>query len=174
MELLLNFDQQAFHFINETLHNPFVFTFFSLITNIADIAILLLGIYFLYIWLFKRNPQKTSRTLKILLPVLATFAITLLLKLIFQRAGPSAFVRPWPEFSVFPWHYAFPSGHTSRAFAFAAVIGQQLPVWRWPLLSAAALIGFSRIYIGAHFPADVIAGALLGVLVVFVFKKLRK
>ncbi len=174
MELLLKWDQQLFQLINETLHNSFAFTFFSAITNVADIAVFFLTVFFIYALISKTKAKTTKIIFNVLTPVFIVFVITIVLKLIFQRPGPEAFVRPWPEFSPFPWHYAFPSGHTSRAFAFAAVLGQQFPMWRWPLLSAAGLIGFSRIYIGAHYPVDVIAGALLGVLVVFLFKKLRK
>jgi len=58
---------------------------------------------------------------------------------------------------------AFPSGHTATAFALVALLGAQLP-WRQltPLLLLAALVGISRIAVGAHWPADVLAGAAGG------------
>ena len=174
MELLLKWDQQLFQLINETIHNSFAFTFFSAITNVADIAVFFLTVFFVYALIFKPKAGSTKTIFNVLTPVFVVFVITVILKLIFQRPGPEAFVRPWPEFSPFPWHYAFPSGHTSRAFAFAAVLGQQLPMWRWPLLGAAALISFSRIYIGAHYPADVIAGAALGVFITLLFVRYQK
>ena len=174
MELLLKWDQQLFQLINKTLHDSFAFTFFSAITNIADIAVFFLTVFFIYMLIIKPKAGSTKTIYNILTPVFIVLVITVILKLIIQRPGPEAFVRPWPEFSPFPWHYAFPSGHTSRAFAFAVVLGQRFEKWRWHLLGAAILIGFSRIYIGAHYPADVIAGALLGIFVVFLFNKLGK
>ncbi len=63
-------------------------------------------------------------------------------------------------------NYSFPSGHTATAFAIAAVLvyfinnkNQQIL-----LLLAAALVGYSRIYLAQHFLLDVLAGAILGTI----------
>lgn len=60
---------------------------------------------------------------------------------------------------------SFPSGHTVSVFAFAAVWLAMLG-WRkmWPLLPLAGLAGFSRVAVGAHWPFDVLAAAVIGVL----------
>jgi len=64
-------------------------------------------------------------------------------------------------------YYSFPSGHTWTAFAVAAFItlffGRK---YGWAFLAAAA-IGYSRIYAGAHFPLDVLGGAFCGTLLAF-------
>ena len=57
---------------------------------------------------------------------------------------------------------SFPSGHTTSAFAAAVALGCVKPAWRPALLGCAALIGASRVLIGAHFPSDVVGGAALG------------
>ncbi|MEO6102392.1 MAG: phosphatase PAP2 family protein [Pseudoxanthomonas sp.] len=63
------------------------------------------------------------------------------------------------------WTYqSFPSGHTTTAFALAAVIGFASPRWFYPGLALAAVIGASRMTAGAHYPTDVIGGALLGLV----------
>lgn len=61
---------------------------------------------------------------------------------------------------------SFPSGHTCAAFAFAAALCCTLPEkWgRAAAVAAALLMGFSRLYVGVHFPSDVLAGALIGTL----------
>ena len=78
-------------------------------------------------------------------------------------------IRPWQTEQVIlhdtwvnPAGYAFPSGHSVCAFACAWVLGVRFPRWRAPLLALAALIALSRVVVGAHYPADVLAGSLLG------------
>ena len=61
---------------------------------------------------------------------------------------------------------SFPSGHTCAAFAAAGVWFRTLPrKWmQWTAVVLAALMGFSRLYVGVHFPSDVVAGCLVGLL----------
>jgi len=61
-----------------------------------------------------------------------------------------------------PDRFSFPSGHTMTAFAVMGVIYVLLPAVWLPLLPVAVLIGLSRIYLGLHYPTDVLMGALLG------------
>ncbi|MBI3947590.1 MAG: phosphatase PAP2 family protein [Armatimonadetes bacterium] len=58
---------------------------------------------------------------------------------------------------------SFPSGHTATSFAIAWVAGARHPRWRAPLLLLAALIGYSRAYVGVHFPGDALAAAVIGI-----------
>jgi membrane-associated phospholipid phosphatase len=62
-----------------------------------------------------------------------------------------------------PISRSFPSGHTAAAFAFATGAGRELPAARAPLFALAALVGYSRIHTGVHYPSDVLAGALCGI-----------
>ncbi len=61
-----------------------------------------------------------------------------------------------------PHDPSMPSGHAMNAFAGAVLLAAVVPRARWPLLGLAVLIGLSRVYLGVHFPSDVIAGAILG------------
>ncbi len=62
-----------------------------------------------------------------------------------------------------PHDHSFPSGHAATSFAGATVLSAYAPRWwpAWVLLSTA--IAFSRVYVGVHYPLDVVAGAVLGV-----------
>jgi membrane-associated phospholipid phosphatase len=61
-----------------------------------------------------------------------------------------------------PSSTSFPSGHSAAAFAFATGVGHALPRAAIPLRALAALVAYSRVHTGVHYPADVIAGALMG------------
>jgi membrane-associated phospholipid phosphatase len=61
-----------------------------------------------------------------------------------------------------PRSSSFPSGHTASAFAFASGAGATERRLRLPLLALATLVGYSRVHTGVHYPADVVAGAAIG------------
>jgi membrane-associated phospholipid phosphatase len=75
-----------------------------------------------------------------------------------REAQEVPFVRqvPMPESS------SFPSGHSAAAFAFATGVGRTLPDVAAPLRLLAAVVAYSRVHTGVHYPSDVVAGALLG------------
>ncbi len=75
-----------------------------------------------------------------------------------ESLGPFHF----DPFSFTSVQASFPSGHTITAFAVAWTLGLFLPKWRIPLFLMAFLVAVSRIVVGAHYPADVIAGAAVG------------
>ena len=62
-----------------------------------------------------------------------------------------------------PDQFSFPSGHTAGAFMVSIVLGNFYSVVMLPMLACATIVGFSRIYLGVHYPTDVLAGTLLGI-----------
>ena len=84
-----------------------------------------------------------------------------------------------PPFEFHPFHggipglwrnqnQAFPSGHTCLAFATAAALAMIYPRGRIVFYAIAALVGVERVLEGAHYPSDVVAGAIFGIAAAFV------
>jgi undecaprenyl-diphosphatase len=74
---------------------------------------------------------------------------------------PVRFVEPEPLVPT-PNSHSFPSGHSTTAFAAATVLGGYFPRYRPAFYVLAALIAWSRVVVGVHYPLDVLGGALLG------------
>jgi undecaprenyl-diphosphatase len=86
------------------------------------------------------------------------------LKHAFERPRPPV-DRPEPEpLLEAPTTYSFPSGHATVSFACATVLALAVPRLAPWLYVLAALVAFSRVYVGVHYPGDVVAGAVLGVV----------
>jgi undecaprenyl-diphosphatase len=105
--------------------------------------------------------------------------VVFILKLVFVRERPFEVLTDVNTLSWGPsttaTDYSMPSGHASRAFAMATLIalGTRHRVGA-SLLLLATLIGLSRIYLGMHWPSDVLAGALLGILLALVMNWVGK
>ena len=93
-------------------------------------------------------------------------AISRLTKVLSQVPRPAGAMDPSSFHIIGPVleFHAFPSGHTLSAFALVGVLlaGRQMRWFGWLALGVAACVGISRIAVGAHWPADVMAGAALG------------
>ena len=103
---------------------------------------------------------------------LTTNLITSAIKLAVERERPPATVLdPEPLVGV-PTTSSFPSGHASTSFACAYVIARLAPRLTAVVYLLAALIAVSRVYVGVHFPLDILAGAVLGTIVAIALLRL--
>lgn len=71
--------------------------------------------------------------------------------------------------------YSFPSNHAANSFAAFVFLGFWVSgLWQTLFLLWACLVAYSRIYVGVHFPADILSAALLGTTIAFTFKFIFK
>lgn len=162
MDTIYSFDQQLFLLINHLPHN---LIFDSLAQGFSGIGRYGLIWFLLGILIFFREEKRDHRFYLLFLAtaLLASVIPHLLLKPLFGRLRPV-----WlPEALVFvPVNdYSFPSGHATFSFTMATLLSAYEPGWKTGLYTLAILISFSRIYLGVHYPLDVIAGGILGTLI---------
>jgi membrane-associated phospholipid phosphatase len=97
---------------------------------------------------------------------LTSFVVNQPMKLAGERRRPdrTRLGVPQSRWVRMPSSTSFPSGHSGSAAAFAVSVGDVLPRLRLPLRAAAAVVIFSRVYTGVHYPGDVVVGAAVGAL----------
>jgi membrane-associated phospholipid phosphatase len=115
--------------------------------------------------LITQNLQLRRQSLEIAGAILVELAISEAIKVSVNRQRPG---EKYPT-EIFPYHplhgKSFPSGHASLAFSAAASLSIQFDKWyvTVPAYLWAASVGYSRIYLGVHYPSDVLGGAAVGV-----------
>lgn len=113
----------------------------------------------------KKDPVLKHKSYDIFGSIVINLIVTSALKASFDRNRPA---QDHP-IVIFPYKEvtgrSFPSGHTSLAFTTAASLSIQCKKWyvTLPAYAWAASVGYSRMYLGVHYPTDVIAGAAIGV-----------
>jgi membrane-associated phospholipid phosphatase len=107
--------------------------------------------------------------------VIASSFVVYALKEIVKRDRP---YETYPEVDnvIVEDSYSFPSGHASLAFSTATSISMAYPKWYIiaPAFIWAGTVGYSRMYLGLHYPSDVLFGALIGSGSAFLCRKLNK
>ncbi len=137
-------------------------------------AVYVIVLWAAHLWLVKRR----TLAYDFLLALLVTVVVTEVLKFAIGRPRPEdtyvnvKILKP----ALFPdlTDPAFPSGHTSRAFVFATLLSAHQRKWIVALLPYAVLVGLGRVYEGAHYPSDILGGAIVGIGIGIVFWKMDR
>ena len=158
--MITSIDLAILDFIQEHLRSGIGDILMKLITSLGNH-----GIFYIAFAMIMLCVKKTRETgIQLTVALIAGFILcNILLKNAVARPRPytitdfQIIIAPLKDFS-------FPSGHTFFAVSFAAIIRHNYRKWGIAAYILAALIGFSRLYLYVHYPTDVIAGAVLGII----------
>ncbi len=178
MEWLLEKDGLLLRWLMETFSHPVldkIMIFISSLGNKGMIWIAIGVLFFLFGW---KNQQWRTRGLLVLFSLAANLLVcNAVLKPLVDRTRPY-YVLEYTPLIPPVGDPSFPSGHTAASFAAATAIYAINKKWGIAAYLFAAIMGFSRLYLGVHFPTDVLFGAVVGMvaakIVVYIFWKCRK
>jgi Membrane-associated phospholipid phosphatase len=176
---IIKYNTLWFYFINNGLQNTFLNVLMPILTDFGSLIAWCLICVVLYV--FGGRKAKKVAILALIALFLSNVTVYFLKYIV---AEPRPFLVLSHVHQLIPESelYSFPSGHTTSSFAAATVIGLKYKLrikntgFRliYLLLTFAAVIGFSRIYIGVHYPLDVVFGALIGIAFALMVLKLEK
>jgi undecaprenyl-diphosphatase len=167
-DFLYSIDLSILYFFNHTLSSGPLDKFFSIITNVNNwyIAyIILIGIS----WTKGGRAGKIAVIGVILLILVGDQLGHKILKEIFQRLRPCNGLTDIITPLGCTGSYSFPSNHAINNFAAAMFFSRLFPKLKWVLFVTAFFVALSRVYLGLHYPSDMIGGALIGVLLGYIF-----
>ena len=168
LDSLLQLDGQLLVAI-QGLHMAWLDPVISFYTKLGDAGLLWIALSLAMLF---HKPTRKAGALALGAMILGLIVTNLTIKPLISRP------RPWLDWPIIPLvtekdPNSFPSGHTCAAFAAAMVWVRTLPQKRDRVIAAvmAVLMGLSRLYVGVHYPSDVLAGAVIGALCAWVIWK---
>jgi len=164
-------DANLFLRINHLPHAPALnrfFYFFTLVFTGGTAWFVLMAI----VTLFNRRLGWRMIRESALPLALATMTVEQPIKAYFRRRRPFIDIIQAIVIGKKPGTWSFPSGHSATAFGGAWIFSRYLPRLNWLWYTIAGLTAFSRIYLGDHYPGDVVSGSVLGVLFSILYRML--
>ncbi len=154
-------DADILMFLQDMVRNPVLTPVFTIITVLGNG-----GVLWVLVSLALLIPKKTRMTgvTGILALLLSLLINNIILKNLVARTRPYEVVEGLIPLISRPGDFSFPSGHTASSFAAAWVLFRRFPrQFGIPALVTAGLIGLSRLYLGVHYPTDVLFGVISGI-----------
>lgn len=164
MSLLLRWDTWLFHLVNARTANQVFDVVMPFITEKVPLIYVLAALWLVLFWRAGRKGRIVALATLVVVAI-SDQASANLLKSVFSRTRPPYALDSVRLLVDTTRSFSFPSAHAANAFAVASFVSTSYPRTRVWLYVAAALIAYSRVYVGVHFPSDVLGGAVLGLAV---------
>ena len=161
MQALLDIDTALFFFVNQALANPVFDWVMPLITKIRNMAPLI-GIAAIYLAVRGKRKGRIALIALVIAVAVSDLVSHELLKPFFGRLRPCVALEGVRMLLGKKTSLSFPSNHAANIAAAAVVVSFYYRRMLWPMACLAFLIAFSRVYVGVHYPGDVLFGALFG------------
>ena len=172
MEFLINLDGNILLWIQEYIRQDWMEGFWKGITMLGDSGWFWIALSLQY--LVPRQTRWIGIT-SLAAIVIGALITNVTLKNLVARTRPYEVVEGLVLLIEKQRDYSFPSGHTCASFAAAGVYWRMLPKkFGIPLVILAAMIAFSRLYVGVHYPTDVLAGLLIGLFAAWAARHMQK
>lgn len=159
LNLVLSGDRKIFYFINDKLKNNYFDKIMPKITKLG--GAIFAGLFTLAL-IISRNDFIRLLGIELLIALSVSTIIVHSIKVIASRERPYNMLQKINTFNIILKDYSFPSGHSTAIFTIVTSLSLNIPYLSSSLYPIAALIGVSRIYIGVHYPTDVLIGSILG------------
>jgi undecaprenyl-diphosphatase len=166
----MSFDITVFNFINHTLSNHMLNVIMPVVSRLGEGEL-----YFLIgaAMLFSKKKEVKIIGITLLAAMTVSYNITATIKILIARPRPFIGLGNVIVLGLADKGYSFPSGHSVTAFATAVILASHFR--RYVLFySLAVIMAFSRVYVGAHYPSDVITGAVIGTAIGWVMVRIAK
>lgn len=155
-------------FVQENLRFEFLNPIMQFITSLGDHGIFPIAVIILF--LLFRKTRKVGLTAGISL-ALEAILVNLIIKNLVGRTRPYVVNEAIDYITTRPSDNSFPSGHTGCFFAVASVLFYMMPKKVGiPAMIIASLVAISRLYVGVHYPTDIIGGFIIGMFTGFIAK----
>jgi len=166
-------DAEIFLAINHLPHTRLLNWFFYGLTLIYQAVTVWYAEMGIEILRHRKNAKSILREAVIPLLITSTL-VELIIKPYFKRRRPFITIIQAIVIGKKPGTWSFPSGHAAGAFGGAWLLNNKFPQFSLLRYIVAGLVGFSRIYLGDHYPGDVASGTLAGLLSAMFFNWLLK
>lgn len=151
---------QLFLFINSLPHNQVLLVTALILSGTGFLSFIW---FFLAVYLIIKERKHTQVVILFFLTLFSTSAfVTYVLKPLFGNLRPEFTLENITVFEATSDFYSFPSSHAAVAFSGAVILSKVFPKHTKFLYILALLISLSRVYLGVHYPLDILAGAIVG------------